>query len=92
MAIRNVQIYLTEGQCKYLGGLKDATHAKAPWDPSDTVISMVADDGWIFVEEGKSVGHEGSGVWVDVNGDEHHSSGQGHPTSAEAMTYYRANT
>lgn len=89
MQIRNVQIYLTSGQCMYLGGLVHAAHDKAPWKPEDTVISMVSDDGWIFVEMAEDAGDEGSGVWVDPNGHEHHGPGGSHPTAAGAMTYYR---
>lgn len=92
MEIRNVAIYLTKDQCRYLAGLVDATHSDAPWEPEDTVISQVSDDGWIFVEGAEVLGQEGSGVWIDPDGVEHHSPGGEHHESAEAMSYYRANT
>lgn len=65
-------LYLTAGQCRYLGGLVDATHADAPWEPTDTVIFDRTDDGWIMVVDADSLEGEGSGVWVDTNGVEHH--------------------
>ena len=67
-------LFLTAGQCRYLGGLVDATHAEAPWEPEDTVITDYhgPGPGWIFVESAENYGDEGSGVWVDQDGVEQH--------------------
>lgn len=68
-------MYLTAKQCKYLGGLIDASHAEAPWDPGDTVIEDQDGDGWIFVRNASHEDHddEGAGVWVDTEGCERHA-------------------
>lgn len=66
-------LYLTKGQCKYLGGLVDASHADAPWEPDDTVIFSKSDDGWIFVMNAEDLKeNDEAGVWVDANGSEQH--------------------
>lgn len=60
MQITQTRIYLTDKQCQYLENQN-----------TDQVISMTSDDGWIFVEAAANVGEEGSGVWVDANGEDH---------------------
>lgn len=67
-------VYLTAGQCKYLAGLEGFAGESGPAPPSDLVITDKSENGWIFVENAKHVGEEGSGVWVDVNGDEQYGS------------------
>jgi hypothetical protein len=73
--INEVKVYLTAGQCKYLGCVG---FVRAELPVIDQVITMTSDDGWIFVERADTVGEEGSGVWVDANGQEQHGpSGRG---------------
>lgn len=86
-----VKLYLTAEQCKYLGmpGKKGAEGYEIGDEPEDTCITMVSDDGWIFVELARNVGEDGSGVWVDANGSEHHGPGEDRSNSAAAEEFYK---
>ena len=75
MATRQVYVYLTKDQIEYLyhPGSKDAEgYDKDKVETEDLAITMVNDNGWIFVENARSLAEEGSGVWVDAKGFEHH--------------------
>lgn len=72
--VTEVKVRLTAAQCRYLGGLVDATHAEAPWDPVDTTLTFYPDQEkmWFIAEQTETEGQEGSGVWVDEHGSENH--------------------
>lgn len=63
-------VYLTGQQCRYLHLGPSADGKIEP--QGDLCITDKDDKGWIFVEQASTVGNEGSGVWVDALGTEHH--------------------
>lgn len=74
--IRSVHVYLTADQIEYL--YHPGSKGAEGYDPAerfkeDLAITQVDDHGWIFVENSKSLGEDGSGVWVDAVGQEHHA-------------------
>lgn len=64
-------IYLTAQQCRYLHLGPSADGEIVP--QGDLVITDKDDKGWIFVEQPSTLDEDGSGVWVDASGREHHS-------------------
>lgn len=63
-------VLISKGVAKYLfQSIDDAENE----DQETLVLAITGADaqGWVFVEDADKVGTEGSGVWVDAEGNEH---------------------
>jgi hypothetical protein len=65
-------VVLTADQCRYLHLGPSADGKIEP--QGDLAITDYDRDGWIFVEQAEHMGEDGSGVWVDTKGVEHHGA------------------
>jgi hypothetical protein len=65
-------VVLTADQCRYLHLGPSADGKIEP--QGDLAITDYDRDGWIFVEQAVCMGENGSGVWVDTKGVEHHGA------------------
>lgn len=69
-------IRITHEQARYLAYGPSADGKIEP--QGDVVIEheLASRDGWIFVHQAGYEDNDGSGVWVDTHGNEHHGPGQ----------------
>lgn len=71
-------VVITPAQARYLFIGPTAIGLEVT-DSAIAITNYTPDDGWLFVEEKDRIGQEGSGVWVDTEGNEHYGPNE-HPT------------